>query len=348
MGVSGWELLWNAYSHIVASLTPIGAFLGGAILAWTAIRQAWSATQQAKIARLRHEEQIKADYERRITEIFTKALEQLASDKIDARLGGIYSLERVSQESPPQYWIVMEIITAFIRERARWKESKQPWRASAKEKAENTESEYDLPTDISAAIAVIARRDEKNRARENAENWYLDLRGSDLRGAFLRRAHLEGAFLIRAHLEGAQLVETHLESACLMGAYLRGASLMGARLEGAILEEARLEGGATNLRGAHLEGSHLAAAHLEGTRLRGAHLERAGLQGAHLEKAFLVGAHLDEANLQGTHLEGTDLSKTLGITRNQLSVACGDENTVLPQGMTRPPQWSSRTEERAS
>jgi hypothetical protein len=30
--------------------------------------------------------------------------------------GGIYSLERISKESPDDYWTVMEILTAFVRD----------------------------------------------------------------------------------------------------------------------------------------------------------------------------------------------------------------------------------------
>ena len=56
---------------------------------------------------------------RRITESFSKATEQFGSDKLEVRLGGIYTLERISQGSPSDYWTVMENLTAFIRERTR-------------------------------------------------------------------------------------------------------------------------------------------------------------------------------------------------------------------------------------
>ena len=62
---------------------------GAALLAWAALRQAATATE-------RHQEQTNADRQRRITENFSKAVEQLGSDKLEVRLGGIYSLERIS------------------------------------------------------------------------------------------------------------------------------------------------------------------------------------------------------------------------------------------------------------
>jgi hypothetical protein len=60
-----------------------------------------------------------SDLQRRITENFSKAIEQLGSDKIEVRLGGIYSLERISKESLDDYWMAMENLTAFVRERSR-------------------------------------------------------------------------------------------------------------------------------------------------------------------------------------------------------------------------------------
>ena len=54
-----------------------------------------------------------------------KAVEQLGSDKLEVRLGGIYSLERISKESPDDYWTVMENLTAFVRERSRRNEAER-------------------------------------------------------------------------------------------------------------------------------------------------------------------------------------------------------------------------------
>jgi hypothetical protein len=126
---------WDWYAANSDKINPIVAGLGGAALVWAAVRQARTATN-------RHYEQTRADQQRRLTESFSKAVEQLASDKIEARLGGIYTLERLAIEaiaqvqSPPWwkrlhrndissadpvsdlYWTVMETLTAFVRERA--------------------------------------------------------------------------------------------------------------------------------------------------------------------------------------------------------------------------------------
>jgi hypothetical protein len=41
------------------------------------------------------------------------------------RLGGVYSLERISKESADDYWTVMENLTAFVRERSRRNETER-------------------------------------------------------------------------------------------------------------------------------------------------------------------------------------------------------------------------------
>jgi hypothetical protein len=116
VGIIPW--LWQIYSTRFPAIIPLGAGIGGAIVAWAALTQ-------AATARRRHEAQTGADLQRRITENFTKAVEQLGSDKLEVRLGGIYSLERISKESTDDYWTVMENLAAFVRERSRRNEAER-------------------------------------------------------------------------------------------------------------------------------------------------------------------------------------------------------------------------------
>ena len=54
-----------------------------------------------------------------VTDRYTKAIEQLGSDKLDVRIGGIYALERIARDSAKDHPTVMEVLTAFIREHSR-------------------------------------------------------------------------------------------------------------------------------------------------------------------------------------------------------------------------------------
>jgi hypothetical protein len=53
--------------------------------------------------------------ERRITELYTKAVEQLGSDKAPVRLGGLYALERLAQGNPAQRATIVNVICAYLR-----------------------------------------------------------------------------------------------------------------------------------------------------------------------------------------------------------------------------------------
>ncbi len=53
--------------------------------------------------------------EGQITERFTRAIDQLGNKNLEIRLGGIYALERIANESQRDYWPIMEILTAYVR-----------------------------------------------------------------------------------------------------------------------------------------------------------------------------------------------------------------------------------------
>jgi hypothetical protein len=46
---------------------------------------------------------------------YVRAIEQLASDTLDMRLGGLYALERLAKGSARDHPMVMEVLSAFVR-----------------------------------------------------------------------------------------------------------------------------------------------------------------------------------------------------------------------------------------
>jgi uncharacterized protein YjbI with pentapeptide repeats len=78
--------------------------------------------------------------------------------------------------------------------------------------------------------------------------------------------------------------------------------------------------------------------------MRGANLTGANLAGADLARVNLVGARMSGANLYQsrlylTRIQGLDLSRAQGLTQAQIDTACGDRQTVLPQGLKLPAGW---------
>ena len=266
-----------------------------------------------------------------ITERFTRAIDQLGSGTLEVRLGGIYALERIARDSRDDHWTIMEVLTAFVREKARApreqeEEPREAERAVNEEEkppqGDDAEEGLRPRTDIQAILTVIGRR--KLEHEEGEKDYTLDSRGTDLRRADLRGARLKGTHLAGARLEGASLTWAHLERVNLVAARLKGAHLLGARLEGADLEGARLEG--ANLGYVRLEEADLQDARLEGAFLVGAHLE-----GAILRDARLEGADLGGARLEGAHLDGADLRSAIDLTREQVESAHCYTKERLPE-----------------
>jgi Pentapeptide repeats (8 copies) len=175
-----------------------------------------------------------------VTDRYTKAIEQLGSEKLDVRIGGIYALERIALDSARDHPTVMEVLAAFIREHSheQWPLDDHP--------ASRGQDRSTRP-DVQAALTVIGRRDPDRDTRR------IDLSGADLSGADLTYVHLDRAVLIGANLGGAHLGSAHLTDAGLVGADLAGAILYDAHLTDADLTDAHLND--ADLGGADLTGA---------------------------------------------------------------------------------------------
>jgi uncharacterized protein YjbI with pentapeptide repeats len=342
-------------------------------------RQSQEQNQKSTEAQLQNaQEELRLTRRSQITERFTQAIDQLGasnddgSRKLEIRLGGIYALERTARDSKSDYWPVMEVLTAYVRQLAPWKfdeesaeeDTPTPERIihiiQQRAYTEDRRPEHTPEPDIQAALTVVGRRPEYHRTGTFEDGRKIeygridlhdtDLRGADLRGvhleeADLRGVHLEEAKLGGAHLEQADLRGAHLEEAVLVKAHLERADLRKAHLEGAILAEGHLEEAVlvkahlaeAKLGGVHLEGAELSNAHLEGAALGNARLWWATLNNAHLEGAILLNADLEGASLGGAHLEGVE-----DLESEQIKWATGNEETQLPEHLIdhRPAMWS--------
>lgn len=183
-----------------------------------------------------------------VTDRYTKAIEQLGSDKLDVRIGGIYGLERIARDSTRDHPTVMEVLTAFIRDH-----SPEPWPVY-KDGAQH--GEKTIRPDVQAAVTVVGRRDAQQDRR------VTDLTRANLTGARLTYAKLGGATI---SVVPGTLFEFDTYWADEVTLELDGANLTGANLHGARLQEADLR--KANLTGADLTGASLDGAHFDGAKL---------------------------------------------------------------------------------
>lgn len=288
-----------------------------------------------------------------ITERISQAVEQLGAEKtvkragqeeslpnIEVRIGGLLSLERISQDSVVydkgrDHVRVMEVLCAYIRNNAPASEAKEApgedpeelpeWATAeaAKAHAQAWQARGDallhhwawaLPkprADIQLALDIIGRRGAEPCAYE--AGW----RNGNVAKADWPFGKVPDypedppspAAVTRWQKAFGEWKETtwvysgyRLD---LRNTNLQGADLQKANLSGARLENARMQG--ADLGEAQIQGASLRWAQMQGTwlfeaQMQGARLGRAQMQGANLWRAQMQGAGLSGAQMQGAGL----------------------------------------------
>jgi Pentapeptide repeats (8 copies) len=224
---------WTAIASVIAALAgAAGLYFTGRSLEATRVQNA--VVEQGQL-----------------TDRFTKAVDQLdraGADHLQARLGGIYALERLARDSPRDQPTVMEVLSAFTRSTA-------PHRPRT-ESGDYSPCPDQPPTaDVQAALTVLSRRnpDYDRSTRIDLSKiclLYTDLSRAVLQGANLFQTDLLHANLSSADLHNTNLIGVNLKSANLMAANLRSADVTGANLAGADLTDADLS--SANLGSANL------------------------------------------------------------------------------------------------
>lgn len=151
---------------------------------------------------------------------------------IEVRVGAIYSLERLAQDSPRDHVQVMEILAAYIRENSPIDEFKKP--------SNNLLKRPRPRTDIQTAIDVIGRRSDEQIAIERDVKYRVDLRHSKLSGANFTRGNFEGAIFYNCCLEGAIIRRANFRAARMQMSHLNYADFFQSDLTGAILDGANI------------------------------------------------------------------------------------------------------------
>jgi hypothetical protein len=157
-----WSQLWTA----VTALTALGALIFTGLSLQTS-RQQNAIAEQGQV-----------------TDRYVKAVGQLGSDKTDVRLGGIYALERLAEDSPRDHDTVVQVLAAFIRDHA------QPLLATSPPSTAGTSAApgwAGRPADLQAAFTVL-NRIETNPDKRAA----IDLRRIVLRGRGLPGTDMHG------------------------------------------------------------------------------------------------------------------------------------------------------------
>ena len=180
---------------------------------------------------------------------------------IEVRIGSIYALERIAQDSLRDHLQVMEILTAYIRGNApvgSLVPSTEPFKRARPR------------PDIQAALDVIGRRSPDRIAFEHEEKYRLDLREVDLSGANFSRGNFEGALLIGSRLEAAVFRDAKLRAVRLNGCLLNFSDYFQVDMRGAIMDNAVMSRakdiGTSFTLAKNIQGLSMASADISGIR----------------------------------------------------------------------------------
>ena len=318
-----WSDIWGKkpnYSEIFRNVGLfVAAFVGlgfGIWRAWTAYLQTQTAQKQAEIAE-----------QGLFTERFSKATEQLGSNQLSVRFGGIYALWRLAEDSGEKdAKSVFDILCAFVR-----KPTPDPSLSDETAKLEDANAEESTQInldffkqektvcrpDIQTIIDLIGSSSCPQRAA--LPHYYtFDLHGADLREAKMNALDFQKTNFSDTQLDGAKFSFAKLDRADFTDAnikdtWFRSASIKQADFRFANLQETRFD--SSNLKGANFrfastENTVFREADLEGTTFLYATLKKADFSKSLLQGANFRKAQLTEVNFEQSDLGGADFTES--------------------------------------
>ncbi|MGW1506813.1 pentapeptide repeat-containing protein [Streptomyces mirabilis] len=246
--------------------------------------------------------QLRVSQEDYVTDRFSRAVDQLGSDKLDVRVGGLHALWRVAEQSARDREAVISIQAAYLR-------THLPWPPTGLDAPAADLPINDIaPLEARAADSQVALTGLGVLCRRREQSW-VNLSATDLR---------------RADCDGLWLPEVNLDRSCMEAAGLYHANLTQASLVSVNLRHA-------DLKTAILRRARCALADLRGARLAETDLRDADFTEADLRKANARGAVFRRSDLRLADLRGTDLS-TADVLQARLTDALASNHTRWPAG----------------
>ncbi|MGI3171558.1 pentapeptide repeat-containing protein [Pseudooceanicola sp. C21-150M6] len=268
--------------------------------------------------------------------------DEVTEPNLEVRIGALFALERISQDSERDHIQIIEILCAYIVENMDQSHIALPKDENASPDTWRTWGQSNPPVrpraDLDVALRILGRRNPDRLNIEAKADYRANLNYVRFRKLNLSRCLFVNADLRAAHLQGVTLWGAQLQGANLNQAQLQGADLWQAQLQGAHLEQAQLWG-------ADLGHAQLQGATMWGAQLQGANLAKAQLQGAKLEATtFSIETAFKPASLRGAGLKAVDLSM-LELDQRIVNQSYGDSDVSLPAGLDWPDHWHPKNAE---
>ncbi|TDD35447.1 pentapeptide repeat-containing protein [Saccharopolyspora elongata] len=351
---AGWILLGTVGSEspqdrarleVVRTTISIVAGVGGATALLLAARR--QRTNELALLETKHDAA-----ERRTTELYSAAIEQLGADKAAVRLGGLYALERLAQDNLEHRQTIVEVMCAYLRMPLPEVDEAAPVEGLELAKLKQAISEERRVRHAAQHILCSHLRPGKDGSEPaNSKFWpdtdlylagavlrHLNFSGCHVRSAVFSNATLEGsAMLVGAVFdEAANFVGASMDHAVLHGATFRGPAMFSsASIMDALFTDVRFAGPA-RFDNARLDDTDFSGARFEGVAL--------------FENATTEDTNFDQAVFTGSAPESTAArdGRYAWVLLQIVSTLCRDSNTKYSRHLTGLPAGFQRAISRGS
>lgn len=292
-----------------------------------------------------------------LSERFSKAVEQLASENMTMKIGGLYSLESVAREGAERVTATLDVLASILRSE---RSNETFW-----------VMRYDsCPTDIGYLEAAEKKRLTEEKIKATNGGYYEYLPTEDRRVAAeiysrlsrdvvtvvegrrpvqLSRACLHGLDLPDAWFVGADLSRVTFGPGNFRGADLTAADISFSNLGYTMLPDRSrsfeppdfTNANFTDVDFSNVNLDDLASAEVEGATFHNANFERRDFTRG-LSRPLLAGANLANSRFKGSNLAGVDLSRVQNLDQADLREVYYNASTKWPATFTPPrstPCW---------
>lgn len=296
-------------------LSNTGLLLAGLVALLFGMWRSWLAQRQTDIAQ-----------RVLLNERYQKGTEMLGAPNLTVRLAGIYALRRLASEHPNDYHLdVMNQFSSFIRH-PRVDENIPRGEIHAPNAIQYSDDEIRLRQDMQDVMDAIGTRGERGIAIERDTEFWLNLRGVQLRGLFFQNP------------EQINLSRMLITDADFSKVWFKGADLSDAICwaNGRFVETRFHEANLSRIR---FEKSDLTGAKFGGTEDKPTNLRNASFTNSNLSHAELWATDMSGANLLGCDLSGAEFSlngewPVQGLTQTQLTQAQAHDPEIGPPILT--------------
>ncbi len=242
----------------------------------------------------------------RITESIGQAITQIGAfndDKpnIEVRLGGLYSLQRIMQDSPRDTLSIAKIIFAYVRENLKRDKDKRDElkKHNKKNFLRPEEKPFPLPEDIVSALNIISqfKKDRRKQSGVSSTDEIPDFTYADFTNYSIRDIDFSYISFYHADFSGSNLVNVNFSNAMLFN---------------------------VNFSDTQLSVINFSDAHFFWGKFVDVSLGSADFSGA----SFSV-----------TDLSGADFTNARNLIQEQVNETYGDVNTRLPAGLILRDIW---------